>query len=241
MQIRAVLFDLDGTLLQNDMDVFITHFLRRLAPHLTQYASAEQVVKAWQSSMQSVMAHNDGGLTNQQVFDMQFYSRIGALQRDVQRLVDVFYATSYRSLRNLVRPQPGARETIQAMRDARLDIVIATNPIFPHTAIMQRLEWADLADLDFRLITSADNMHSTKPMVAYYQEILAALNYQPAECLMIGDDFINDIRPANRIGMRTYWVNTTTTTPPNFDPKSRGHLHQFYSWLVQMGLLQDQF
>lgn len=241
MQLRAVLFDLDGTLLQNDMDVFITHFLRRLAPHLTQYASPEQVVKAWQASMQSVMGHSDAGLTNQQIFDMQFYPRIGALQREVQRFVDVFYATSHRSLRNLVRPQPGARETIQAMRDAHLDIVIATNPIFPLTAIEQRLEWADLTDLEFRLITSAENMHSTKPATAYYQEIISALNYEPAECLMIGDDFINDIRPANRVGMRTYWVNTTTTTPPNFDPKSRGHLHQFYTWLVQMGLLQDQF
>lgn len=240
MQLRAVLFDLDGTLLQNDMDVFTTHFLRRLTPHLLHRVMPEHVVKSWQAALHIMANNTDPNLTNQQVFDLSFYPRIGVLREELEPLLDTFYTTSYPELSSLVRPQPGARETVEAMLDAELDVVVATNPIFPMTAVAQRLEWVDLMDLDFKLITSSENMHATKPNVEYYREIADLIEHKPSECLMIGDDYINDIRPATRLGMHTYWVNTTTTTPPNFDPKSRGQLHHFYTWLVQLGLLKEQ-
>ena len=240
MQLRAVLFDLDGTLIDNDMDVFITHFLRRFAPHLAHRVAPDRFVQSWLAALQVMLRNTDPTLTNQQVFDLNFYPRIGALRDDLLPIVQACYATSYRSLRSLVRPRPGARETIQAMMDAGLDVVVATNPIFPQVAIAQRLEWAGVSDLEFALVTSSENMHAAKPSLEYYQEIVDRIQRAPGECLMIGDDFINDIQPASRLGLRTYWVNLSTTTPPNFDPTARGQVHEFYKWLVTTGLLADQ-
>jgi len=41
---------------------------------------------------------------------------------------------------------PEARSVVQAVFDAGYDVVIATNPLFPDTAIRQRMEWADVAE-----------------------------------------------------------------------------------------------
>jgi len=238
--LRAILFDLDGTLLENEMDVFITHYLRRFAPHLAHRVPPEQFVQAWLHALQFALRNTDPNLTNQEVFDLNFYPQVGALPEDLQPSIQAFYATSYRSLRSLVRPRPGARETIQAMLDAELTVVVATNPIFVREAVDQRLEWAGVSDLQFALVTSSENMHAAKPSQQYYQEILDRIECAPDECMMVGDDFVNDIQPANRLGMLTYWVNVSTTTPPNFDPRARGELHTFYSWLVASGLLKEQ-
>ncbi len=239
MQLRAVLFDLDGTLIDNDMDVFMTHFLRRFASHVAHRVPPEKFAQTWVAALQIMLNNTDKRLTNQEVFDLNFYPRIGALRDELLPAVQAFYATSHRSLQNLVRRRQGVRETIQAMIDIGLDVVIATNPIFPQVAIAQRLEWAGVADLQFTLVTSSENMHAAKPSLQYYQEILDRIQRTPRDCLMVGDDFINDIQPATRLGLYTYWVNTTTTTPPNFDPAARGHLHQFHKWLVATGLLAN--
>ena len=239
MPLRAVLFDLDGTLLDNDMDVFITHFLRRFAPHLAHRVPPEQFIQAWLHALQMMLRNTDPSLTNQQAFDAHFYPRLGVSRDEVWQSEKAFYATSYHGLRSLVKPRPGARETLQAMIDAGLTVVIATNPIFPQLAIEQRLEWTGVGDLPFALVTHAENMHAAKPNLHYYQEILNAIGRAPDECVMVGDDFINDIQPSARLGLRTYWVNLSTTTPPNFDPRARGELHHFYGWLVKSGLVKE--
>jgi len=240
VSLRAVLFDLDGTLLENEMDVFVTHFLRRFAPHVAHRVSPENFVQSWLRSLQFMLRNTDSNLTNQEVFDLNFYPQVGALPEDLLPSMQAFYATSYRSLRSLVRTRPGARETVQAMLDANLTVVVATNPIFIEEVVDQRLEWAGLADLSFALVTHSENMHAAKPSPQYYREILDRIGCAPEESLMVGDDYINDIQPANRLGLRTYWVNVSTTTPPNFDPRARGELHHFYGWLVASGLLKEQ-
>jgi HAD superfamily hydrolase (TIGR01549 family) len=237
--LRAVLFDLDGTLLDNDMDVFLTHFLRRFAPHVAHRVPPDTFVKAWMHALHFVLRNTDFTLTNQQVFDLNFYPQVGALRDELLPAIEAFYATSHRSLRSLAHARPGARETVLAMQDAGVTTVVATNPIFPLVAVEQRLEWAGVADLPFALVTHSENMHATKPSLIYYEEILNQIDCEPEDCLMIGDDFVNDIQPANRLRMKTYWVNVSTTTPPNFDPRARGELHQFYAWLVAAGLLPD--
>ena len=239
MPLRAVLFDLDGTLLDNDMDLYITHYLRRFAPHVAHRVPPDEFVQAWMHGLQLMLRNADPHLTNQQVFDLSFYPRLGVAPEELRSSMEVYYTTSHPNLRRLATRRPGARETVEAMLDAGLKIVIATNPIFPEVIIGQRLEWTGIADLPFALVTTSENMHAAKPSQRFYREILDRIGVAPEETVMIGDDFINDVQPPSRLGIHTYWVNVSTTTPPNFDPKSRGELHRFYTWLVSTGLLED--
>jgi HAD superfamily hydrolase (TIGR01549 family) len=156
-----------------------------------------------------------------------FLPRVGRTAEEMMPVFDDFYATQFGKLRSQTRTLPEARAVVQAASDAGCDVVIATNPLFPETAIRQRMEWAGVADLPFKLVTSYEVMHSSKPHARYYVEIVERLGRTPAECVMVGDDWNNDIAPALQAGLRVYWINADAAPPPGFDPRAHGTLAEF--------------
>jgi len=136
-------------------------------------------------------------------------------------------AVQFGKLRSLTRPNPSARVAIQTAFDMGCDVVIATNPIFPETAIRQRMKWAGVSDFPFKLITSYEVMHSAKPNSRYYSEILERIGRSPDECIMVGDDWGNDIVPATKASLQVFWVNTMTDSMNGLDPSARGTLAEF--------------
>ncbi|HKZ40959.1 MAG TPA: HAD-IA family hydrolase, partial [Candidatus Hodarchaeales archaeon] len=84
---------------------------------------------------------------------------------------------------------------IKRALDYGYKVVIATNPLFSEIASDIRLQWAGLYRFkkQFSMVTTGNLIHHTKPHVEYYKEILAKLRVEnPRECLMIGDDPVND-------------------------------------------------
>jgi putative hydrolase of the HAD superfamily len=51
--------------------------------------------------------------------------------------------------------------------------------------------------------------------------VLQQLDYQPAQCIHIGDDIENDIRGAQRVGLFTVWMNTGGQPWPGGQPPSQ--------------------
>ena len=228
--IRAVLFDLDDTLLGNNMDRFLKGYFGLLAPHVAHLVPPDQFMPALLAATQAMVDHADPAVTNQQAFLADFFPRVGRTAEEMLPVFEDFYATRFGALRDLTHPRPEARAAVQAALDAGCDVVIATNPLFPDTAIRQRMEWANVADLPFKLVTSYEVMHSAKPHARYYAEIVGRIGRRPGECAMVGDDWANDIAPAVRVGLRAYWLNTTAAGPDGFDPRARGTLAQFPAW-----------
>jgi len=225
--IRAILFDLDDTLLENNMERFLRAYFGLLAPHVAAYVPPEIFMPALLAATRAMVENTDSTVTNRQAFITDFFPRVSRTADEMMPLFDDFYATQFGKLRSQARRLPEARATVQAAFEAGYDVVIATNPLFPETAIRQRMEWADVADFPFRLVTSYEIMHSCKPHPRYYTEIAERIGRQPGECVMIGDDWGNDIAPAMRAGMRVYWVNTDAEAPPELDPRARGTLAEF--------------
>jgi FMN phosphatase YigB (HAD superfamily) len=96
-----------------------------------------------------------------------------------------------------------------------LDVIVATNPLFPRPPIEQRLAWADLAvtEFDYTLVTSYEVMHATKAHPAYYREILTLIGRPPEACLMVGDHWEWDIARAAEVGISAYWITDHTEKP----------------------------
>jgi HAD superfamily hydrolase (TIGR01549 family) len=178
-----------------------------------------------------MVEHTDLTLTNEQAFIADFFPRVGRTADEMMPLFADFYATRFGLLRSQARRLPEARTVVQAAFDAGCDVVIATNPLFPETAIRQRMEWAGVGDFPYRLVTSYEVMHTCKPHRRYYAEIVERIGRKPEECVMVGDDWVNDIVPSRRAGLRAYWVNTSAEVPPGFDAPARGTLAQFVEWL----------
>jgi HAD superfamily hydrolase (TIGR01549 family) len=227
--IRAVLFDLDDTLLENNMEHFLRGYFGLLTPHVAHLVSPDKFMPALLAATRAMVENSDPTITNQQAFIADFFPRVGRTAEEMMPAFDDFYATQFGRLRSQTRCLPEARAVVRAAFDADVDVVIATNPLFPETAIRQRMEWADVADFPFKLVTSYEVMHSCKPHSQYYAEIAERIGREPDECVMVGDDWKNDIAPARHAGLHVYWVNPSAETPSGFDPRARGTLAEFKS------------
>jgi FMN phosphatase YigB (HAD superfamily) len=127
-----------------------------------------------------------------------------------------FYRNIFPQLVTTTEKRPSSIPLVQTCLDKGLKVVIATNPLFPAIAVEERLAWAGLpvAAFDYDLVTAYENMHASKPHPAYYREILAMIDCAPETAVMIGDDWKNDIIPADAVGIHTYWIAPDSQQPP---------------------------
>lgn len=202
--LRAILFDLDGTLL----DIELADFLGRYFAALERAAAGRfpgiDVVSTISASTEAMMLPHPG-LTNQEAFWKDFRQRTGSGLEEHADVFDAFYAEEFPSLIAGSKPFPGTRRVVEEAFALGLRVVVATNPIFPLAAVRHRLDWAGLGDLSFDAVTAYEQMHATKPSPAYYRETAEMIGVAPAECLMVGDDPVLDLAAAD-VGMRTFYV-----------------------------------
>jgi FMN phosphatase YigB (HAD superfamily) len=231
--VNAILFDLDDTLLTTNLDAFLPGYFQLLSAKLSALVPPKAFIQALLASTRVMADPHDLALTNQQVFEADFFPRIGIAESILRPLFDEFYREDFPRLRSLTTPRPEARAVVHDAFRCFHHVVIATQPVFPLAAIQQRLDWAGVAGLPFRLVTSYENTHTCKPMPEYYLEIASFLGCPPEECLMVGNDSDQDIGPARRASMATYRVTPAgDETPMDGD---HGSLAQFGQLLAALG------
>lgn len=203
MGIKVVLFDLDGTLLPMDQDVFVKTYFKgiatKLAPH--GYEPKALIDAIWSGTM--AMIKNDGSKTNEMAFWDDFASRYGESARKDEPLFEKFYEENFDDVQSVCGYDPRAKETVDALKKAGIRVALATNPIFPAIATRKRIRWAGLTPEDFELYTTYENATYCKPNPNYYLEILEKLNVVPEDCLMVGND-VGDDMVARKLGMQVF-------------------------------------
>jgi FMN phosphatase YigB (HAD superfamily) len=223
---HAILFDLDDTLLTTGLDTFLPAYFRAISASVSSLMDPRVFLQRMLEASRVMSAPHDAALTNQQVFEATFFPSLGAPRRELVPLLDRFYAEDFPKLRALTSPRPFAPAAVAAARTVAADVVIATQPVFPLTAIRQRLDWAGLATFPFRLVTCYENMHTCKPQRAYYDEIAAMLGRDAADCLMVGNDPSQDIAPAREARMATYLVTGNDAARPAGSSETEGSLQE---------------
>jgi HAD superfamily hydrolase (TIGR01549 family) len=206
--IEAVLFDLDDTLLGNSMDNFFPSYFPLLSAYLKDFLSPDVLVQELMIGTQAMIKNVDGDRTNSDVFWDVFCRRTGLDRQQFEPKITRFYQEEFSQLKELTQVKPAAKEIVEYCFHQKLKVVIATNPLFPMSAIQQRLSWAGVpGDIyDYSFVTAYENMHSSKPHVDYYEEILKIIDVPPFKSVMVGDNWENDMVPAAALGLRTYWI-----------------------------------
>ena len=200
---KAVLFDLDGTLLPMDMDVFTSGYFKLLAKKLAPRGyDADFVVKAvWHGT--AAMVKNDGSCTNEEAFWKDFAALAGEDKLADRPLFDDFYAHEFEQAKQFCGFSPKADEAVQLLKQAGCRVALATNPLFPEIATRTRIRWAGLNADDFELITTYENINYCKPNPNYYREVLRRMDLAAEDCLMVGNDVGEDMI-AGQLGMQVF-------------------------------------
>ena len=230
--IRAILLDLDDTLLHNRMDSFLPRYFGAVTEAVSDLIAPEAFLYALRQATETMMGNTDPELTNADVFWDVFPTLVDAPLRPLNERIDRFYTSVFPTLHAGTAPVPGARTVIEYARTRDWRVVVATNPVFPMQAIRSRLVWAGLDDIDFDLVTAYENMHSTKPHPDYYREIAERLAVSPQEAVMAGNHLANDLVPAAAVGMHTFWVTDYPIDDADFTPDGSGSLVDLKRWLI---------
>lgn len=217
---KAILFDLDNTLLGNSMEIFLPAYFQALTGYLDHLIPPERLIDQLMRATGVMDADHNRRVTNEEAFSSVFYRALKPDRTVLERAFDSFYVEEFPKLRPLTRSRPEARLLVEWALEQDQQVVVATNPLFPRVAVEQRLAWAGVPvdEFDYALVTTYENMHATKSHPAYYREILERLHRSPSECLMVGDSWEMDVLPASSVGMDVYWVTEEDEAPSDEIP-----------------------
>ena len=203
MELKAILFDLDGTLLPMDQSAFVKDYFGRLVRRIAPlgYDPDDIVSAIWAGT--AAMVKNDGKKTNEEVFWDSFAAVVGEEIRKEAPHFDAFYREEFDLVRRSCGFLPEAAAAVRSLKEMGLRVILATNPLFPSAATECRIRWAGLSPTDFELFTTYENSRFCKPNLRYYEDILARAGLSPEECLMVGNDVAEDM-VAEKLGMRVF-------------------------------------
>ncbi|WP_324716632.1 HAD family hydrolase [Carboxydochorda subterranea] len=229
--VQAVLFDLDGTLNGIDMERFLPLYFRALGEYVGHLIEPQRLAREVWKATEALLQDGSMELSNAEKFRRLFLPDQGELRDRLYPWFDRFYAERFGLLRQHAPVTPLARQVVTAVRQMGMRVAVATNPVFPMSAIRQRLQWAGLGDVPFDWVTAMENSHACKPNLAYFREISERLEVPPERCLMVGNDRDEDMVAA-KLGMHTYWVTDLPIDRgrARIEPEGQGPLASFLDW-----------
>lgn len=205
--IRAALFDLDGTLVEVDMQEFIPIYLRRLAARLPTAGEPRRTLQTLQRAVLALLAPAAGDCSLEEQLRARLAEELQLPWPVYQAGLAAFCREDLPELQPLVRPHPLARALVETCLARGWRVALATNPIFPRTVIEARLAWGGLADLPFQPVTSYETSRHCKPHGGFFTDLLGTLGLPPQACLMVGNDSLQDLA-AGQLGIRTCLLTT---------------------------------
>ena len=202
--IKAVFFDLDGTLLPMDLTEFMREYFKILYDALDgERYTKEDLYNGVHDAVFEMMTKNDGIKKNAQHFSDSLEARFPGQSKAIIERINKIYSNEYLNLRALCGFDETAAGAVRALHDAGYRLVLATNPVFPLSAQLERLSWTGVDASLFDYVTSYENSRSAKPMKEYYEYLLSDLGLSANEAIMVGNDTRDDMI-AEEVGLDTF-------------------------------------
>ena len=232
---KAVLFDLDGTLLPISEETFTKAYFGSLSQTLAPAGfDPQQLIKGvWAGT--KCMMKNDGSKRNDRVFWDEFTRLFDCEEAPVRAMCDAFYANEFDKLRTVAAPAPYSELVVRVLRNKGYKLVLATNPLFPPVAVETRLRWIGLTMGDFELVTTYENSRYCKPNPGYYRDIVDALGISAADCLMVGNNVTEDMCFAS-LGGAVYLVTDNVENPAGiaYADYQQGSMADFAAYVEEL-------
>ena len=217
---KAVLFDLDGTLLPMNEDNFLRGYFGFLYKHMAPLGfEKDSFVKAvWYGT--DAMRKNDGEITCKEAF----WNAFGALYPDknIDKICEEFnkfYSTEFENTKAFCEPAyDGAQQIIDEIKSKVDKVIVVANPVFPKHAMETRIRFAGIDPKSFDYITSYEESHFAKPNKNFIKEILDKFNISPNDVVYFGNSEKEDGRAARELNLKFYLTGNIVRDENNETP-----------------------
>lgn len=234
MSIKHILFDLDGTLLPMVQDEFVKFYMPLLAKSYMNAGVSLDPKKfigaVWAGY--EAMVKNDGSRTNREAFWSYIEPELPIPTEESEKIALDFYADEFNQAICATKPNPVSNQIVKRAKERGFETYLATNPVFPRCATMNRIRWAGLDAEDFKVITTYETCTYCKPNPEYFRGILEEFSLDPSECLMVGNDVAEDLS-IRSLGVKTYLVTGTMENKKNLpiDAEYMGTLDELLKFI----------
>ena len=238
----TLLFDLDDTLLDTNLSAFVPAYFQALSQHLADHIAPNTMLPALIAGWTRMNESQDPTHTLQEIFDADFYAKLGSSKDDLDQVFDEFYDSVFQTLAQHTRQRPAAVPLIDWALSCGYHVAIATDPFFPRKATYHRLRWGGFDPERFELVSTYEHFHFSKSHPAYYAEVLGRLGWPEGPVLMVGNDPERDLIPAHQLGLKTFFVDGDSASGPGFEA-GRGKLADLRPWLesIDFSVLEPSF
>lgn len=232
--LRTFIFDLDGTLLKMDTELFMNLYFGEMTKHFSGIIESQTLIDSILASTKTTVMNTDH-LTNESVFWGDFNKRMSEHKEIIGKEISNYYETGYLKTRKATGISEHMITAVKLLKQKGYDVVIATNPLFPRKAILDRIRWAGFEPEDFSYITSFENNHYCKPHLEFYQEVLSDIRRQAKECMMVGNDAQEDM-VISKLGVKTWLVeDCLINRKPDLPPVDhKGSSEAFLNWVKNL-------
>ncbi|UFU00679.1 HAD family hydrolase [Radiobacillus kanasensis] len=201
---KAILFDLDGTLLDREKSVrhFVDDQFNRLKPSFGHVRKSAYV--------HSFLKLDDRGYVWKDKVYQQMVEEFDITMITWQELLEDYVTNFYKSC----IPFPNLIETLDQLACYGYKMGIITNGKDPFQ--MNNIRALHIENyLDTILISEKEKLKKPDPLL--FQRGLKQLGVQASEAFFVGDHPKNDIEAAHKVGMQTIWKRTDYENVPKAD------------------------
>ena len=221
--LKAVLFDLDGTLLPMDQNTFMKDYFGRLIRRLVPLGYTPEGFLAAMKAGIAAMVKNNGSRTNEEAYWDAYTAVSGKEILNHMSVFEAFYENEFDQVAAVCGCNPKAAETVHFLQEKGIRVILATNPLFPRIATQKRIRWAGLTPGDFELYTTYEDIGTCKPNPDYYREVLARTGLDASECVMVGNDVSEDMMAGVQAGLRGFLLTDCLINTPGADVNDYPH------------------
>lgn len=229
MSIRAILIDVDGTLIQRGDVPLFTHSMQVLSRQLNGVHSSAAFVAEAKTALNASL----DSLYPLETIGERFYrtldERLGCPPNSIVKIFQTFYETGLGDLRVPPLSESASADLLEWLSESGYRIIAAGDPKLDSRIVKQLLQFSRFSEeqFPFEYVSSLELTHFGKKHPHFYEEILALLNLRPDEALMVGDDWQTDIQTAASVGLNTFWITDSPRQMPGRKPDKQGTLADF--------------
>ena len=217
---KAIFFDLDGTLLPMNEDNFLRGYFGYLYKFMAPFGfEKDEFVKAvWYGT--DAMRNNDGKRTCEEVYWDAFSSLFKDKDKEfLHQKFDEFYSTKFEMTKDFCNPpHNNAQGIIDALKKNVDKVIVVANPVFPTIAMRKRLEFAGLNPDSFDYITSYETSHYAKPNKMFIKEIMDKFNLSSEDVTYFGNSEKEDGKAARELNVKFYLTGNIVRDDKNEVP-----------------------